>query len=892
MSDVIARLNAALEGRYEIDREIGEGGMATVYLARDVKHNRNVAVKVLKPELAAVVGADRFLAEIETTANLQHPHILPLFDSGEADSFLFYVMPYIDGETLADRLEREKQLPVEEAIGIASAVANALHTAHEAGVVHRDIKPGNILMSQGEPLVSDFGIALAVGAAGGNRLTETGLSVGTPYYMSPEQATGDQQIGPASDTYALACVLYEMLVGEPPYTGNTAQAVLGKILMGELVSATAVRASIPANVDGAIRKALEKLPADRFTGAQAFAKALGDTGFRHGVAASVEDGAADSADATKWRRIAIAAGIVAVAGLAAAAREWTRPAPPAQPVVRASVDLGDLSLLPFGHGVTISPDGSMLAVVVREDGTNALYIRGTNEAEFRRVPGTEDAITPAFSTDGEWLVFASDGDGTLSRVSISGGAPRLIVNDDVEAFEPDWSEDGTVFFAGTVDGVDGIYSVPDTGGDPALVLETSEHGTPRAIPGGRFLLLFSGQDRSADLLDTETDSVRTLIPDAIAASWIETGHVVYADASGGLWAVAFDRDRGETTGTPTPVLDGVSVPFGFYARYAVSTNGTFVYGSGAPTGGRGGGDQQLVIVDLEGNAEVQPLEPRLFGGLRWAPDGSTVAYASAESFEDDLHIFTYNVDLGTTPRQLTFTGTNRNQVWSPDGSRVAFTSNREGTDGFDLFVKTVNDDSPPELVATLPERERPSDWVPDSVLVFEVGGGGTVDLWMMEIGDSASARPYYEAEWYVGRGMASPDGTLLAYESQETDVYEIYVRSFPEPRQPIIVSNGGGQTPRWAPDGNTLYYWKTGSVDTLYAARLQREPTFAVTSLEPLFAGDYSTASADLSPDGTRWAIPKAVGAADATTGVEPEKFFIVTNWFTELRAALGEDDR
>ena len=216
MSDAVSRLNAALEGRYAIERKLGEGGMATVYLADDIKHNRKVALKVLKPELAAVVGAERFLTEIQVTANLQHPHILPLFDSGEADSFLFYVMPYVEGETLRDRIDREKQLPVDEAVGLASKVAGALQHAHENGVIHRDIKPGDILIQGGEPVVADFGIALAVGAAGGSRLTETGLSVGTPYYMSPEQATGDQALGPASDTYALACVLYEMLVPSLP----------------------------------------------------------------------------------------------------------------------------------------------------------------------------------------------------------------------------------------------------------------------------------------------------------------------------------------------------------------------------------------------------------------------------------------------------------------------------------------------------------------------------------------------------------------------------------------------------------------------------------------------------------------------------------------------------
>ena len=206
MSDPVARLNAALEGRYAVERELGEGGMATVYLADDLRHERKVALKVLKPELAAVVGAERFLAEIKVTANLQHPHILPLHDSGEADGFLFYVMPYVEGETLRDRIDREKQLPVDEAVALASKVAGALQHAHEHGVIHRDIKPGNILLQGGEPVVADFGIALALGAAGSNRLTETGLSLGTPYYMSPEQATGDQAVGASTDTYALGSV--------------------------------------------------------------------------------------------------------------------------------------------------------------------------------------------------------------------------------------------------------------------------------------------------------------------------------------------------------------------------------------------------------------------------------------------------------------------------------------------------------------------------------------------------------------------------------------------------------------------------------------------------------------------------------------------------------------
>ncbi|MFT5434825.1 MAG: serine/threonine protein kinase, partial [Myxococcota bacterium] len=233
MTDPIPRLNTALKGRYHIEREIGAGGMATVFLADDLKHDRKVAVKVLKPELAAVIGADRFLAEIKTTANLQHPHILPLFDSGDADGFLYFVMPYVAGESLQDRLDREKQLPIEEAVRLATEVAEALEYAHGQGVIHRDIKPANILLHGGRALVADFGIALAVSEAGGARLTETGLSVGTPFYMSPEQATGDRELDGRSDLYSLACITYEMLAGEPPHTGTTAQAVFAKILTDE-----------------------------------------------------------------------------------------------------------------------------------------------------------------------------------------------------------------------------------------------------------------------------------------------------------------------------------------------------------------------------------------------------------------------------------------------------------------------------------------------------------------------------------------------------------------------------------------------------------------------------------------------------------------------------------
>src|SRR5262245_20540998 len=275
LTDASQRLSSALHGHYRLERELGQGGMATVYLAGDLRHDRRVALKVLRPELAAVIGASRFLQEIKTTANLQHPHILALHDSGEVDGTVFYVMPYVDGESLRDRLIREKQLPVDEAVRIAVEVAGALEYAHQHKVIHRDIKPENILLQGGHALVADFGIALAAAKTeGGTRMTETGMSLGTPHYMSPEQAMGEREITAKADVYALGCVLYEMLTGEPPFTGPTAQAIVARVMTEEPRSLTLQRRTIPRHVEAAVNRALSKLPADRFASAAQFGEAL------------------------------------------------------------------------------------------------------------------------------------------------------------------------------------------------------------------------------------------------------------------------------------------------------------------------------------------------------------------------------------------------------------------------------------------------------------------------------------------------------------------------------------------------------------------------------------------------------------------------------------------
>ncbi|MFN7455883.1 MAG: serine/threonine-protein kinase, partial [Gemmatimonas sp.] len=267
MTEMLARLTVALAARYRVERELGAGGMATVFLAHDLRHERDVAIKVLHPDLGAALGAERFLSEIKTTARLQHPHILPLLDSGAADGLLYYVMPYVKGETLRARLERERQLPIADALRMAREVAGALDHAHKQGIIHRDIKPENILLQEGSALVADFGIALAVQQAGGARMTQTGLSLGTPQYMSPEQATGERTLDARTDVYALGAVTYEMLVGEPPFTGPSIQAIVARLLAEEPRPLVAQRKAVPAHVEAAVLQALEKLPADRFASA-------------------------------------------------------------------------------------------------------------------------------------------------------------------------------------------------------------------------------------------------------------------------------------------------------------------------------------------------------------------------------------------------------------------------------------------------------------------------------------------------------------------------------------------------------------------------------------------------------------------------------------------------
>ena len=414
MTKQLDRLKAALADRYAIERELGEGGMATVYLARDVKHNREVAVKVLKQELAAALGHERFLREIEISARLRHPHILPLYDSGEADGFLYYVMPYVEGQSLAERLKREKQLPLDDALQITREVADALSYAHSRDVVHRDIKPENILLESGHAVVADFGIARAISAAGGEQITETGMAVGTPVYMSPEQAAGQQELDGRSDLYSLACVLYEMLAGQPPFTGPTVESVVHQHLSAEPPSITGIRPAVPAALAGTLQRALAKTPADRFNPVAQFSDAL----------AAPAPTATAGAAPRRQRRLAPAIGAAGLLLAAVALVAFLRRGEPELVVgvtTQVTLDAG-LEVDP-----AISPDREFVAYAAGPATRMQIYVRRVSGG--RPVALTNDPTRhhrwPRWSPDGSHVGFAAGG--AIHVVSAGGGASRVLV---------------------------------------------------------------------------------------------------------------------------------------------------------------------------------------------------------------------------------------------------------------------------------------------------------------------------------------------------------------------------------------------------------------------------------------------------------------------------------
>jgi serine/threonine-protein kinase len=885
-----ARLTAALSDRYTIERELGQGGMATVYLAHDVRHDRRVAVKVLRPELAAVIGAERFLSEIKTTANLQHPHILPLFDSGESDGFLFYVMPYVEGETVRDRIHREKQLPVADAVRIATEVAGALDYAHRHNVIHRDIKPENILLHDGSALVADFGIALAASKAGGTRMTETGMSLGTPHYMSPEQAMGEREITARSDVYALGCVLYEMLTGDPPFTGSTAQAIVARVVTEAPRPLAPQRHTIPPHVEAAVLTALEKLPADRFATAAEFAEALTDPGYapRTTVAMAAVAGPATAI----WKRRFMMA--VAVAGIATAGAAWgwlREHGLAGQAADWQYISLGDSVVTTLtAPSLALSPDGNTL--VVKDNVQNGLlWVKRGAALDPIAIPGTERANNPAFSPDGEWVVFVADQ--RLRKVRPSSGAAVTLVDSAAGGFGgAAWLDDGTIIFVSP--DLSKLLRVNASGGTGEVVLNNTGlqglgFGYPTALPGARGVLFQACSSgcvtMSLRVLDLRTGTQKLLINEVAQAWYLPGGRLLYTRRDGSALVAPFDLGRLEVTGPAVPVLDHVLV-FNGFAQLTVSASGTLVYATGESP------NNENTIMRVARSGATTPVDSAWAGritSLAISPDGRRLAVGMGAG-TGGLNIWIKQLDRGPLTR-LSFGGGDRRPVWSPDGRMVAFI--RDTLNTSIVAGRFVDGSRPDTVLFRFHKQIQEVDWSRDGRwLVGRTDNGteGAGDLVGVRVGGDTTAvvlvgSPFTELEPAV-----APDGRWLAYASNESGRNEVYVRPFPNTGDGRWqVSTAGGAQPRWAPDGRELFYLDASS--RMVAARVTADPVFAVTELRPLFDASGFTLDAfhqsyDVTPDGRNFIFPSP---RQLSAAARAPSLVRVEHWFRDLETKLSE---
>jgi serine/threonine-protein kinase len=793
-------------------------------------------------------------------------------------------MPLVEGQTLRTKLLREKQLGIEEAVAITRAVAAALDYAHRHGVIHRDIKPENVLLHDGQPLVADFGIALAVSQAGGSRLTETGLSIGTPQYMSPEQAMGDRELDARSDIYSLGAMCYEMLTGDPPYTGSTAQAIVAKVITEKAAPITTARDTVPPHVAAAVHKALAKLPADRFHTAAEFAEALARPGYVDTTAFASPTGG--SAPASRKARIRLAAiiGCVAVVGLAAG---WMlRPHPmPDLRVERFEILNGILA----DGGVAVSPDGRTVVAAVQKDGGGYhLVARSLDAIESVAMPGTDNAGVPVFAPDGRELIFPLARG--VGRITLGGGAAVTTPLAIPASASMEWGTDGFWYFSNQTGGVS---RVAVGGGQPEVLTQGDSISSelmlhPDALPGARLMLLTRVRAELAQnevaVLDLQTKAIRSLVRGTMG-KYDGAGHLLYVTADGVLFSAPFDPDKAEITGEAVAVARDVWVPGFGWAAYDVSAGGTLVYQAVA---GLSDG-LAMLIVDRKGTKRPIPLSKGPYNNLSLSPDGSRLAIGTLEGNKDGGEIYSMGLDDSVLTR-LTFEGVNGYPAWTPDGKRLAFY--REVNGERDLMWIPADGSGRAEALFRRPKAQFESVFSPDGRwLVFRDGNGSIGDdlaLWMLDVSRPDSQWVYLDERGAAERAPAiSPDGRFLAYVSDVSGRTEVYVRPFPDPGSGAVwqVSTDGGVEPVWAQSGNELFY--EGPSD-LMAASISTTPAFSIRARRALFPNrDLLT-----NPWHQRYAVlpgDSLFVMIQTRFGAESIRTFVVTNWTADLQRGRGQ---
>ena len=849
------RLIAALADRYRIERPLGTGGMATVYLAEDLRHARQVAIKVLHPELSAVLGPERFLAEIKLTAALQHPHILPLFDSGSADGLLFYVMPFVEGQTLRTRLAREHQLPIADATSIATEVADALGYAHGRGVVHRDIKPENILLRDGHALVADFGIALAVKQAGGERMTQTGMSLGTPQYMAPEQAMGERNVDLRSDIYALAAVTYEMLAGEPPFSGPTAQAIVARVMTEEPRPLRQLRRSTPGAVEAAVRTGLEKLPADRFASAAEFVAAL--------RAADGPRRAPLSQGPRVHRAWIVAAVLLAAGAITAGYAVGNRgnggagaagAFPPSRLAI-LSPDVGGTGVAAQYRQIAITADGDAVVFVgVNADQQNHLAYQRLDQATHRLIEGSVGLLSPVISPDGSAVIGYSAGlysgeQERSIRVPLGGGAP-VVLAVGVNSRMSYWAPDGKFWFSQAQSG--GIsYMTPD--GAVVASLDDASDGlqVQQVFGNGHSALAigapFGTASGPAVVVDLQSGERRTLIDIAVVEARVAAGFLLHVRPDGTMWAAPFDERALEVTGNAIEIASGVSLTGTQVAQWAVAPTGTVAYVPEEP--------RELVLVSRDGAMRPAVEVGRNFHSPRFSPDGDAVAVDFTASDGRDVWI------LSLSQRTLTrasFKRDGHDAVWAADGS-LTFASFKEGGELVLFRTRPGRGTAADSLLASV-KLAYTGIWTPGGDTLITVAADmeprSGVDLVLIDNGGRGTIQPLVVDQFDAQYPALSPDGRWLAFASNQGGPQQVYVRPLSGEGRQLQVSQDGGTEPVWSPDGRELFYLaNTRAGQQLMVATMREGGDLEVLDRRPLFgAGEIVSsnphANYDVSPDG------------------------------------------